>query len=269
MLNYDLNNINKILFPDRNIKNEWNTRISSKYIPGIINTNLMFDHKRLNKELLEVLERTKKINDIYENDVILDCMGIKNKLPKTYYTYVLTTPTPAAIELQHYIDHIKKTDWKERQRTASRKQLLRSVISLNHDYDPLTDERNFTVLKPELIGTYFEEVLSMFKARIARTRISTIKPGEVVQTHVDANAKYVLRAHLPISTNNESFSYYYDQSGNKTTINMKPGNIYVLNPGVSHGAYNNGETDRIHLVIGLDGQEDILSFLKESNHEII
>jgi hypothetical protein len=261
LVNFNKTGIEEFLFPERNIKEEWNTRIGSKSLPGIIPTNLSFDHEKLYRSLLEILEKTENTNDIYENDVILDCMGIKDKLPETYYTYVLTQPTEKAVQLQQQLDHIKQSNWKDRQRGMSRKQLLRSVISFNNDYDPLTDERNFTVLKEELKGTYFEEVLSMFKARIARTRISTIKPGEVVQTHVDANSKYVLRAHLPIITNDNAYSHYYDNKGNKIEINMEPGSVYILNPGVSHGAINNGSTERIHLVVGLDGQEDILPLL--------
>ena len=258
-----INNIEQTLFPGRNIREEWDSRLGSKYIPGIIPTNLKFDHELLYQTLLEILKTTDQRNDIYENDVILDCMGKKGKLPDTYYTYVLTTPTERAVQLQSQIDSIKQTDWKERQKSISKKHLLRSVITFNEDYDPLIDERNFTVLKDELKGTYFDEVLSMFKARIVRTRISTIKPGEIVPTHVDANAKYVLRAHLPITTNNDTYSYYYDNQGNKIMIHMEPGSVYILNPGVSHGAINNGNTERMHLVVGLDGQEDILPFLQE------
>lgn len=258
-----MNNIEQYLFPGRNIKQEWDTRITSKKIPGIIETSLRYDHTLLKTAMEMVLtSHAAKNNDIYENDVILDCLGVKGKLPETYYTYILTKPTTQAIELQKRIDKEKNENWKERQRKQSRKTLLKSVITLNDDYDPLVDERNFTHLKEELYNTYFEEILKMFSAKVARTRISTLNPGEAVTAHVDANAKYVLRAHIPITTNDESYSYYFE-NGEEKRIHMKPGFIYILNPGVPHGAINNGTTSRVHLVVGLDGQEDILPYIKD------
>ena len=39
---------------------------------------------------------------------------------------------------------------------------------------------------------------------------------------------------------------------------MKVGKVYMVNNGITHWAYNQGTTDRMHLVISVNGQQDYL-----------
>jgi len=68
-----------------------------------------------------------------------------------------------------------------------------------------------------------------------------------IYAHTDAGAVFSVcrRIHLPIITNPECL-FTVDEE----TINMKEGEIWEINnDGKKHGVVNNGDTDRIHLLM--------------------
>ena len=38
---------------------------------------------------------------------------------------------------------------------------------------------------------------------------------------------------------------------------MKPGEVWFLNQGLRHSAWNKGKTSRSHIIISVNGQEDL------------
>jgi hypothetical protein len=80
-----------------------------------------------------------------------------------------------------------------------------------------------------------------------------LKPSGMVLPHVDRHEVLTIphRIHIPIYTNdNVLFSV------GSTCINMKEGYIYEINNILPHSVVNNGDTDRIHLLVDMISSKD-------------
>ena len=63
------------------------------------------------------------------------------------------------------------------------------------------DERHYNALRPELEGSYIQEVMNTFRGEATRTRIAILKPGSAIKPHIDYNTDYSVRYHIPLKTN--------------------------------------------------------------------
>ena len=113
-------------------------------------------------------------------------------------------------------------------------------------YDPVMDERRYTRRKDICTG-YWNEILDTFKSPVTRTRFAYMAPGHSIKPHIDYNTTYSIRVHIPIITNEQSIM----------CVKNKDGIQKILDIGMTHWAENNGSEGRIHLVISLNGQEDL------------
>jgi len=124
-------------------------------------------------------------------------------------------------------------------------------------YNPILDERNYTRRKDICTG-YWNTILDTFKAPITRTRFAYLAPNYSIKPHIDYNTTYSIRVHIPIVTNSKSFLCAYDYDGKVVKQHCPAdGSVWFLNTGMRHWAENNGTEGRIHLIISLNGQEDI------------
>ena len=119
------------------------------------------------------------------------------------------------------------------------------------------DERHYNKIKDWVRGTYLEEVITSFKAETTRARIAIMDPGAYVAEHIDYNTDYSVRFHIPITTNEKCGFYCVDKSGEKHYQTMEPGSCWFLNQGMRHSAWNKGTTTRSHIIISLQGQQDL------------
>jgi len=119
------------------------------------------------------------------------------------------------------------------------------------------DERHYNKIKDWVKGTYLEEVITSFKAETTRARIAIMDPGAYVAEHIDYNTDYSVRFHIPITTNDKCGFYCVDKSGEKVYQTMEPGSCWFLNQGMRHSAWNKGPTTRSHIIISLQGQQDL------------
>ena len=119
------------------------------------------------------------------------------------------------------------------------------------------DERHYNALRPELEGSYIQEVMNTFRGEATRTRIAILKPGAAIKPHIDYNTDYSVRYHIPLKTNNLCGFDNVDKQGNREEIHMGLGECWFLNQGFRHSAWNNGETERWHLIVSVLTQEDL------------
>lgn len=120
------------------------------------------------------------------------------------------------------------------------------------------DERNYTKLVDWAKGTYIEEILNKFKSQYTRCRFCVIRPGGYILPHIDYNTDYSVRYQIPIQTND--WSYFGIQRKNeKPEVRhfLADGSTWFFNPGWNHSAWNMGKTDRIHMIVCVNGQEDL------------
>ena len=133
--------------------------------------------------------------------------------------------------------------------------------------DLRSNERNYTKLVDWVEGTYIEEVLDKFKSQYTRCRFNVVRPGGYILPHIDYNTDYSVRYQIPIQTND--WSYFGIQRKNeKPDVRHFPadGSTWFFNPGWNHSAWNMGKTDRIHMIISVNGQEDLEEDLEDENY---
>jgi len=250
----------KTLFPGRDLEKEWKSRYGTYELPPLVELT----SKRVDAHALLDEYNTYKGREhsIFEDEVIGYAFGLRYCTPEEYWPMVVHLPSDEAIRAQKEVDEERNIPWADHQRTLSVRQRLRSVIKLNEDYDPLIDERNYTKMPKKLRGGYIEAVLNMFRANTVRARFVRLRPGETLADHIDYNPKYCLKAHIPMTSQSLSYMKFFHKNLGEITYRMKPGRIYVINSGIRHEAINESLVhERIHLVISLDGQQDIFSYV--------
>jgi hypothetical protein len=95
--------------------------------------------------------------------------------------------------------------------------------------------------------TYFKEVINSFECEKESIRLLNLKPGSVIKEHTDYNLGYedgIFRIHIPITTN-EGVHFFI----NHEEVKMLPEECWYGNFNLPHSVRNDGETDRIHLVM--------------------
>ncbi len=132
----------------------------------------------------------------------------------------------------------------------------RAILKSSPFYDPRLDERNYTRRKK--FDGYFNDVLDTFKSQVTRTRFAYLAPGHSIEPHRDYNTTYSIRVHIPIVTNDKSFLCFRDHNGDVKKIHCPAnGEAYFFNTGLEHWAENHGNSGRVHLIISINGQEDL------------
>jgi len=92
----------------------------------------------------------------------------------------------------------------------------------------------------ELIVGFGKKIIDTFpEAR--QLGISGHPPNTKIELHPD-NDEF-LKIHIPIITNPDAWFLYEDEK-----FNMQVGNAYLVNTTILHGTYNQGSTDRIHMI---------------------
>lgn len=240
----------KKLFPGRDLVKEWAMRPGTYHIPPIVDLETSIDNKAL-LDLYYELDPIDK-ND-FENWVMKQRRDITgNKDLNNYYQKVLTHPTQLSRKYQAEVDKIKCSLWVDRSPPV--RQLIKALKNLDQNYEPLMDERNYVVVDPVYRGTYLEEVFDKIGGRVTRARFARLGPGERLLPHIGMTPKYTLRLHIPLVTNSKCYNVS-SYKGDLVKRHLAPGKLYLINTGTTHWAVNQGTSERIHLVMGVDGFE--------------
>ena len=106
-----------------------------------------------------------------------------------------------------------------------------------------------------------KEIREYFECNILSVRFLRLEKGGVIKEHFDNALSYEdaeVRFHIPIQTNSG-----VEFISNGKSLVMNEGECWYINAGLPHSAANNGETDRIHLVIDCVVNDWIRSFFPE------
>ena len=71
----------------------------------------------------------------------------------------------------------------------------------------------------------------------------------------------VVRLHIPIYTNNGVIFQSWSHEGKKSLVNMKEGSLWYIDVRKPHTAVNNGDQDRVHLVMDFYSNKELTSFI--------
>lgn len=94
---------------------------------------------------------------------------------------------------------------------------------------------------------YFRTVLATFECPLKVVRLMRLTPGSRIKEHADHDLAAdwgEARIHVPITTN-PGVTFLL----NGTPVAMKPGEAWYLRLSDPHAVTNDGDTDRVHLVI--------------------
>lgn len=93
-----------------------------------------------------------------------------------------------------------------------------------------------------------DELENIFDGKLGRSLYANLPAKQKIPVHCDGGY-YLLnvhRLHIPIITN-DAVEFFL----NGDVINMKTGSCYEINNAREHGVSNNGDTDRIHLIMDI------------------
>lgn len=84
--------------------------------------------------------------------------------------------------------------------------------------------------------------------KIIRGELVNLLPGRSLIPHIDVYwfHKESRRIHVPILTNNNAMLTFEGRP-----YHLELGKVYEINNRILHSGYNNGETDRIHLILDM------------------
>jgi hypothetical protein len=94
---------------------------------------------------------------------------------------------------------------------------------------------------------YFRQVLAAFECPLKAVRLMRLTPGSRIKEHRDHDLAAdwgEARIHIPITTN-PGVTFLL----NRVAVGMKPGEAWYLRLADPHAVTNDGDEDRVHLVI--------------------
>ena len=131
----------------------------------------------------------------------------------------------------------------------------------SQDYCPENDERCYDKIRSFVfkLAPYTIKILQSFSGHVTRVRYAKLAPYFSIKPHIDYDTSYSVRYHIALKTNKKSYlAVRKNKYSNFEKKHIPPnGKVYFMNTGYEHFAANESETERIHLVIGVNGQQDV------------
>lgn len=177
----------------------------------------------------------------------------------------------------HYSNYNKGKSWSafSLRGYTSDPTFMTKPIEMNAKWQEENEGRNWVMQDTSLMKD-FPEVYELLNHTFGRgieyhrIRLMKLKGGEGELTRhtdqVDPDQGLALgrlvRFHFPIITNDQVKFTVWDLNNKPNTVNMKPGECWVLDVRKPHAAINGGKDDRIHLVVDLIVTPEIIKMLE-------
>jgi hypothetical protein len=117
-----------------------------------------------------------------------------------------------------------------------------------------------------------EELLALLPGDLHRVRLMRLAPnGGELERHTDqvdpdlgVTDNKIMRFHFPLITNDGVVFTMWGVDGKPKSVNMKVGECWYLDIRKPHQAINNGNTDRIHLVVDVEANDEVRELIKNA-----
>lgn len=134
-------------------------------------------------------------------------------------------------------------------------------------YQAYADEKNYD-LRREFVRGPLAKLLDSFEGHVARPRLALLRPGFKIDPHIDHNTSYCLRVHVPLITNEKCKLAVFRKDGTVVEKHLPAdGSAWFFNSGLKHYAENNGDSDRLHLLVNIFSPEDIPKYFFDKHDE--
>jgi hypothetical protein len=111
---------------------------------------------------------------------------------------------------------------------------------------------------------YFRDVLDAFQCPLQAVRLMRLTPGSRIKEHADLDLSIeegAARIHIPVVTN-PGVEFYL----NGSRVVMEAGSAWYLRLSDPHSVYNNGGSDRVHMVIDAVANDWLRTLLESALH---
>jgi len=205
----------------------------------------------------------------YHNIVQLKLPDISNLISNIQAT-VVNLPQFS----NHYSNYNKRKSWSAISLRGYRPEpeFMTKPSEMNKKWQKENEGIQFKLQNTYLYNDFPEvkELTNILNAdEIHRIRFMKLKSGDgELDRHTDlvdndsgvGNGK-LMRIHFPIVTNDKVMFESWDLTGNKHCVNMKVNEAWLLDTRKPHRAVNEGEEDRVHLVIDVVANSNVRSLL--------
>jgi hypothetical protein len=110
-----------------------------------------------------------------------------------------------------------------------------------HHWDQDKDYHTFHI-KPDDVDEIIPVLAPCFQQFFIK-----MEPGGYVHRHVDARKGVTY--HVPVSTNKDCYCFMFPENEPAHGYHLEVGKIYEVDRDVPHSSQNNGDSDRIHLLV--------------------
>lgn len=169
----------------------------------------------------------------------------------------------------HYSNYNKKKSWAAlslRGYTADPAFITKPVeMSKKWQLDHIDEKFSMQDTELRTALPQVEEVLKFLPGKLHRIRLMKLVPnGGELERHTDQvdpdigvkNGK-IMRFHFPLITNDDVVFTMWGVDGKPKSANMKVGECWYLDIRKPHQAINNGDRDRIHLVVDVEANDEV------------
>ena len=117
-----------------------------------------------------------------------------------------------------------------------------------------------------------EELLTLLPGNLHRIRLMRLSPnGGELRRHTDqvdpdlgVTDSKIMRFHFPLITNDDVIFTMWGVDGKPKNANMKVGECWYLDIRKPHQAINNGDSDRIHLVVDVEANDEVRGLIRNA-----
>ncbi len=235
---------------------------SRRQLPLIKKLPLSFDVKALQQSFNDFSERHSW--DSLGSEYLSLC-ETHTRLPKMFFKKEEIDAADSLCDMnwdQVSYQQLSLTKWSEDYSLADRSEKSQTVW--DHRIakgEPRADERWYRERYGDL-PEYLHHVLDQLgEGKTHRARFAKLLPGCRIKPHIDYDTTYGIRLHIPVQTNDRCWFGGVGPDGSEEKHHMPAdGSVWFINPGLRHWASNEGETERIHLIVSVDSQSLISQF---------
>ncbi|NQZ83165.1 MAG: aspartyl/asparaginyl beta-hydroxylase domain-containing protein [Colwellia sp.] len=131
--------------------------------------------------------------------------------------------------------------------------IFRFIKDFNHVYD--FEDRELWPEWSDDLSTLMHQAarsLGYENYKFPRIMLAKLPAGASIHPHIDNHASYYIhKIHIPLLTNTETLFHVAEEK-----MHMEVGKIIEVNNKKGHAVYNNGASDRIHLIFECYNQDD-------------
>jgi len=233
------------------------------YFRDAKNTNTLFNGGRQHPIRISAEDYSLEKTNIEKGD-IYNCIFSLIKAVE-----VLTTKYT-----NHYSNYNKKKSWAalSLRGYTDDPAFITKPVEMSKKWQLEHINENFKMQDTELRASLpqVEELLKFLPGNLHRIRLMRLSPnGGELERHTDQvdpdigvkNSK-IMRFHFPLITNDDVIFTMWGVDGKPKSANMKVGECWYLDIRKPHTAINNGNTDRIHLVVDVEANDKVRGLIE-------